>query len=69
MRFENHQTEEGGRFFLDATRYVVIELPEAEPVERPENYRWLTLGQIKELLRLSNVFTNEARSLIACLLR
>jgi len=69
VRFENQQTEEGGRFLRDATRYVVVELPEAESVCPPDNYRWLTLGQIKGLLRFSNVFTNEARSLIACLLR
>ena len=69
VRFENHQTEEGGRFLRDSTRYLVVELPESLRVSPPDNYRWLTLGQIKGLLRFPNVFTNEARSLIACLLR
>jgi oxidase EvaA len=33
----------------------------------PENFCWLTLGQLKEFLRFNNYLNIQARSLIAAL--
>lgn len=59
------QSEEGGRFFQDEVLYQVVLQGDAAALPAHDDYRWLTLGQIDGLLRFSNVFTNEARSLLA----
>lgn len=67
VRYDQIQSEEGGRFFHYQTRNVVVELPEAERLEAPRGFVWMTLGQIHEFLRYNNYLNIEARGLIACL--
>ena len=67
VRFDCAQSEEGGRFFHDANRYVVVEPPGAAALALPRNFAWMSLGQIKYLMQYANVFNVEARSLVACL--
>jgi oxidase EvaA len=68
IRASVRQSEEGGRFFQDQNRYVVLEADESESLTIPDNYCWMTLGQMKAMPRFNHFFTNEARSLIACLM-
>jgi oxidase EvaA len=65
--FDTFQSEEGGRFYHEQNRYLVVEAAEDFCEELPDNYIWLTLGQIKEFLRFNNYLNIEARSLIASL--
>ena len=65
--FDTKQSEEGGRFYREQNRYLVIEADDAFPEQVPENFIWLTLGQIKEFLRFNNYLNIQARSLIAAL--
>ncbi len=65
--FDTKQSEEGGRFYHEQNRNLVIEAEDAFPIQVPENYMWLTLGQIKEFLRYNNYLNIQARSLIAAL--
>ncbi|MCO6412162.1 MAG: NDP-hexose 2,3-dehydratase family protein [Thiogranum sp.] len=68
IRVDQLQSEEGGRFYHDQNRYQVVELPEdLELGELPENYAWMTLNQIKRLIRFNNYFNIEARGLLSCL--
>jgi len=67
VQFDCAQSEEGGRFYHDANRYVVVEPPGAAALALPRNFAWMSLGQIKYLMQYANVFNVEARSLIACL--
>jgi oxidase EvaA len=68
VRFDHLQSEEGGRFYHDQNRYQVIEIPEnRNPGELPENYTWMTLNQIKRLIKYNNYFNIEARGLLSCL--
>lgn len=60
------QSEEGGRFLFDENRYALSDVGSLQDV--PENYHWLTLGQIKTLLDEGERFTNEARSVLSLLL-
>lgn len=66
VRYDSLQSEEGGRFYHDQNRYVIAETEADEIGEIPENYCWLTMRQIKDLLRFNNCFNVEARSLVAC---
>lgn len=59
------QSDEGGRFFQDTTRYQVVDIGQAD-MTLP-GY-WLNLAQIQSLLLNNGWFTNEARSAISLLL-
>jgi oxidase EvaA len=61
------QSEEGGRFFHEQNRYVVIEVEDEFSNDVKERYIWMTLGQVKDFIKFNNYFNIEARSLIACI--
>lgn len=63
--FDTKQSEEGGRFYHEQNRNVIVLLDEGLDIDAPENYLWLTLGQIKEFLRFNNYLNIQVRSLIA----
>lgn len=65
--FDAMQSEEGGRFYHEQNRNLVVEAGDDFPEQTPENFMWLTLGQIKEFLRFNNYLNIQARSLIAAL--
>jgi oxidase EvaA len=65
--FDTWQSEEGGRFFHEQNRNLVVEAGAGFPIEVPDNFVWMTLGQIKEFLRFNNYLNIQARSLIAAL--
>lgn len=59
------QSEQGSWFHRKRNRNIVIELP--EPVEAAEGFRWLTLGQVYELLGREDTVNMDARSVLSCL--
>jgi oxidase EvaA len=67
IRFDAFLSEEGGRFFDAQNRYLVIEVEDDFPLRCPQDYRWVTLGQLSELLRHGHYLNVQARSLVACL--
>jgi oxidase EvaA len=67
IRFDAFLSEEGGRFFDAQNRYLVIEVEDDFPVSCPPDYRWVTVGQLSELLRHGHYLNVQARSLVACL--
>jgi oxidase EvaA len=67
VHFDVHLSEEGGRFYREANRNMIIEAGPDFPDEIPENYIWMTLHQIKELIRFNNYLNVEARCLVSCL--
>jgi len=66
IRYSAIQSEEGGRFYHFQNRYMILELPPDTPLDLPENFIWMTLGQIIDFTRYS-YFNIEARNLLACL--
>ncbi|GAA1738548.1 NDP-hexose 2,3-dehydratase family protein [Microcella frigidaquae] len=60
------QSDEGGRFLHDASRYTLLRV--AEPERAPAGTHWLSLGQLVPLLRSGRTLTNEARSALSLLL-
>ena len=67
IRADAFQSEEGGRFYHEQNRNLIIEADDDFPLELPPQYRWMTLGQIYEFLRFNNYLNIQARSLIAAL--
>lgn len=65
--FDTKQSEEGGRFYHEQNRNVIVLLDEDASLDVPENFLWLTLGQIKEFLRFNNYLNIQVRSLISAL--
>jgi oxidase EvaA len=67
IRYDTFQSEEGGRFYHDQNRYVVVEVEESYDMDAPSNYLWMTLRQLKEFIRFNNCVNIEARSLVSAL--
>ena len=63
------QGEQGSRFLRKRNRNMVVELPAAQARQLPHNdrFRWMTLHQIKQLLRQDNLVNMDARSVLACI--
>ena len=61
------QSEEGGRFYHEQNRNMIVEVGDEFPIEVPERYTWMTLEQIYQFLRFNNYLNIQSRSLIAAL--
>jgi oxidase EvaA len=60
------QSEEGGRFYHEQNRNIIIEAGEDLSVDAiPENYIWVTYEQLLFFLRFNNFLNIQARSLIS----
>ena len=66
--FDTWQSEEGGRFYLEQNRNLVVEAKDDFPEkDLPRNFKWMTLGQLREFLRFNNYLNIQLRSLLAAL--
>ncbi len=65
--FDTLQSEEGGRFYREQNRNIMVEAGDDFPLEVPEHFTWMTLRQIYEFLRFNNYLNIQARSLISAL--
>ena len=61
------QSEQGARFLHKRNRNIIVELSEDENIEVKKNFIWVSLGQIKELLRYPNVINMDSRTVISCI--
>lgn len=59
--------EDPGRFYLKTNKCMVIEVPEYEDVKITEDFIWLTLPQLKKLLKVDNKVNALARSVMGCI--
>lgn len=66
--YDSWQSEEGGRFYQLQNRYVVVEVPPSFDTSQAPEHRWVTLGEIGDLLTHENYVTIELRTLMACAL-
>ena len=65
--FDTLQSEEGGRFYKEQNRNMIVEADESFGNDLPERYTWMTLGQIYDFLRFNNYLNIQSRSLISTL--
>lgn len=63
--YDTCQSEEGGRFYREQNRNMIILCDESIPVEVPDNYIWMTLNQMKTFIKFNNYLNIQARNLIA----
>ncbi|MFF9024885.1 NDP-hexose 2,3-dehydratase family protein [Streptomyces eurythermus] len=66
-RYEAVHSEEGGRFLNAESRYLVVEADPGTTPEPPEDYLWVTPGQLGTLARHARYLNVQARTLLACI--
>jgi oxidase EvaA len=65
--FDVMQSEEGGRFFREQNRNLLVFAPENMEEELPEGYIWMNLKQVQTFIQFNNYFNIQARNLLATL--
>jgi oxidase EvaA len=65
--FDTLQSEEGGRFFREQNRNMIIVAGDEISEQLPEKYIWMTLNQLYTFLKFNNYLNIQARSLIAAI--
>lgn len=65
IRYDTLQSEEGGRFFHEQNRNMIIEADVSFSEDVPENYIWVTLNQLNTFLKFNNYLNIQARSLLS----
>ncbi len=63
--YSTYQSEEGGRFFQEQNKNMIIEVGESFNQHIPEQYCWMTLNQLKSFIKFNNYLNIQARSLIS----
>jgi oxidase EvaA len=65
LLFDTMQSEEGGRFYHEENRNLLLLGDDKFPLNTPPRYLWISLRQLKQLLMFNNFLNVEARSLLA----
>lgn len=63
----SYQSEEGGRFYKESNRNMILLADKNFPENEPPSFMWVGLRQLKEFVKFSNFVNVEARSLLSCL--
>lgn len=64
--YDQIQSEQGSRFFGKRNRNIILLTNEDVPVY--PNYKWMTLGQIKNLMKIDNLVNMDTRTVLSGLL-
>lgn len=59
------QSEQSSRFFGKRNRNIIIVVD--DDIEVLESHKWMTLGQIKELMQYDNLVNMDTRTVISCI--
>ncbi len=59
------QSEQSSRFLGKRNRNVIVITD--DDIDEGDNFRWMTLGQIKKLMRYDNLINMDTRTVISCL--
>lgn len=59
------QSEQSSRFFKKRNRNIIIMVD--EELEVADSHKWMTLGQIKECLKIDNLVNMDTRTVLSCL--
>lgn len=60
------QSEQSSRFYKKRNRNIIIDIGKEE-IEILPSHKWMTLGQIKELLKIDNLVNMDTRTVISCI--
>jgi len=61
------QSEDGGRFHLKSNYNMIVEIKEDEELKIPNSFIWVTLYQIKQLMKIENFVGPHVRGIISYL--
>jgi len=61
--FSVEHVEDPGRFYLKTNRCVLVEVPEDEDVGETDDFIWVTLPQVKKLLKIDRVMNSFTRAI------
>ena len=61
------QSEQGARFLHKRNRNIIVEVDEKEDIPVYDNFVWLTLRQIKDLMQVPNVINMDTRTVVSCI--
>lgn len=64
---DTHQSEEGGRFYKEQNRNVIVMAGDELPLDLPEHFIWMSLQQAQTFIQFNNYFNIQARSLISAI--
>ena len=62
--YESWLAEDGGRLYLKRNKAMLIELDENYKLEKPENFVWLSLYQIKALVSENSIINPHIRGIL-----
>lgn len=66
IKIDTLQSEEGGRFYQEQNRNLIIEADDSFPIcDIPENYIWVTFQQLMLFLHFNNYLNIQSRSLLS----
>lgn len=65
--FDTLQSEEGGRFYKEQNRNMLVLADDSIDIKLPESYIWMTLNQMFVFLKFNNFFNIQSRSLVAAI--
>ena len=65
--YDVYQSEEGGRFYKEQNRNMIVEVDEQFPLDVPSNFIWMTLKQLNNFLKFNNFLNIQARSILSAL--
>ncbi len=61
--YDQVQSEQASRFYKKRNRNLIMVVD--EDIEIHENYKWMTLGQIKELMKIDNLVNMDTRTVLS----
>ena len=61
------QSEDGGRFHLKSNYNMIVEINDDKELEIPDSFIWITLFQIKQLMKIENFVGPHIRGIISYL--
>jgi oxidase EvaA len=61
------QSEQGARFLRKRNRNMIIQMDDDVKIDVPENFCWLTLNQLKNLLNYPNLINMDTRTVLSCI--
>lgn len=65
VKYSTFQSEEGGRFFKEQNKNMIIEVRDDFAVQVPDKFVWMTLNQIKTFIKFNNYLNIQSRSLLS----
>lgn len=65
--YSSFQSEEGGRFYHEQNKNIIVEVGEEFSINVPENYCWMTLNQLYTFIKFNNYVNISARSLLSAI--